>query len=288
MLLLQLLVNGLESGFLYALTAVGFALIFGATRIFHFAHGATYALAGYGFILGERLGLGPLASLGIALAAALGFGLFIEGAVYRPIERSRGAFFTLFVAAFGVVIAVQSLLELGFGRSYVVVSSPLSRAVSWNGLYIAPLFWISLCTALLLFGALALFLKLSPYGIALRALADSRFLIRTYGLSERRLARLAFALGSALTVPGAVLGALSTGLTPSVGAHIMLVSLTAAVVGGIGSMPGAALAGILLGLTETLAVDVLDTAWSEASGFVLLFLFILLRPQGIFGAELRR
>lgn len=288
MLFLQLVLNGLETGLLYALTAAGFALIFGATRIFHFAHGATYALAGYGFVLGERLGLGPAAAVTIALAAAVGFGLFIEQAVYRPIQRSRGAFFTLFVAAFGVVIVVQSLLELTFGRAYVVVSSPLSRAVAWGNLYIAPLFWISLVVTLLLFGGLALFLRLSPYGMALRALADSRFLIRVYGLSEARLSRLAFALGSALTVPGAVLGALSSGLAPSVGAHIMLISLTAAVVGGIGSMPGAALAGVLLGLTETVAAAVLDTEWSEASGFVLLFLFILLRPQGIFGAERRR
>jgi branched-chain amino acid transport system permease protein len=288
MLLLQLVINGLESGLLYALTAVGFALIFGATRIFHFAHGATYALAGYGFVLGERLGLGPVISVGLAFGAAVGFGLFIGEAVYRPIERSRGAFFTLFVAAFGMVIVVQSLLELTFGRAYVVVSSPLSRAEPWGGLYIAPLFWISLATAALLFGGLALFLKASPYGVALRALADSRFLVRVYGLSELRLSRLAFALGSALTVPGAVLGALSSGLTPSVGAHIMLVSLTAAVVGGIGSMPGAALAGILLGLVESLVGAVLDTEWSEASGFVLLFLFILLRPQGLFGAEVKR
>ncbi len=89
-------------------------------------------------------------------------------------------------------------------------------------------------------------------------------------------------------MPGAVLSAATSGLQPSVGPHVMLVSLAAAIVGGIGSLRGAVLAGILLGVTEALVVSVLDTAWSEAAGFVLLFGFILFRPSGLLGHAVAR
>ncbi len=289
MLYVQLLVSGVETGALYALTAAGFALIFGATRIFHFAHGATYALAGYAFVFASRLGLAwPLGGL-FALLVAIGFGLFLESAVYRPIQRHHGAFFTVFVAAFGVVIVVQSLIELSFGRAFVVISTPLTRAHEiLPGLYIARVFWVAIAVAIVLFALLGSFLARARTGIGLRALSENPDLLRAFGLSARRLSALAFALGSALVVPGAVLGAATTGLSPGVGAHVMLISLAASVVGGIGSLRGAALAGLLLGIVETMVVAFLDTQWSEAAGFVVLFVFILVRPSGLFGAAVAR
>ncbi len=289
MLYVQLLVSGVETGALYALTAAGFALIFGATRIFHFAHGATYALAGYAFVFASRLGLAwPLGGL-FALLVAIGFGLFLESAVYRPIQRHHGAFFTVFVAAFGVVIVVQSLIELSFGRAFVAISTPLTRAHEiLPGLYVARVFWVAIAVAIVLFALLGSFLARARTGIGLRALSENPDLLRAFGLSARRLSALAFALGSALAVPGAVLGAATTGLSPGVGAHVMLISLAASVVGGIGSLRGAALAGLLLGIVETMVVAFLDTQWSEAAGFVVLFVFILVRPSGLFGAAVAR
>ncbi len=289
MLLAQLLISGIQTGLLYALTAAGFALIFGATRIFHFAHGAAYALAGYGFVFAVRAGWSwPLAAL-LATVLAVGFGLFMDAFVYRPIQRHTGSFFTVFVAAFGVVIVVQSGIEIGFGRAFVAVTSPLTHASAvLPGLYLARAFWIALAVAVVMFGALGLFLARTRTGIALRALAENPDLLRAYGLSARRLSALAFALGSALAVPGAVLGAATTGLSPSVASHVMLVSLAASVVGGIGSLRGAAVGGLVLGVAESLVVSVLDTQWSEAAGFVVLFAFILFRPRGIFGAALAR
>jgi len=289
MLVLQLLTSGLQTGALYALTAAGFALIFGATRIFHFAHGATYALAGYAFVLADHAGLPwPIGCL-IALAVAVAFGLFTDIAIYRPIQRHSASFFTVFVAAFGVVIFIQSALEITFGRSFIAVSSALTHASQiLPGLYLAQVFWVAIAVTVLVFGALGWFLSRSNSGIALRALAENTELLRAYGLSARRFSALAFALGSALVVPGAVLGAATTGLSPVVASHVMLVSLAASVVGGIGSLRGAAFGGFLLGIAENLVVAVLDTQWSEAAGFVVLFAFILLRPSGLFGTAVAR
>lgn len=284
MLLLQLLVNGVQTGALYALTAAGFALIFGATRVFHVAHGACFALAGYGFLGGVQAGLPwPLACL-LALVLAVGFGLAMDGLVYRPIQRHEGSFFTVFVAAFGVSVVVQSLIELRFGRSFASIPSSLTRAREvLPGLYVADVLWLALGSAALLFALVTLFLDRTRAGIGLRALSENPELLRAYGLSSRRLSMLAFGLGSAMVVPGAVLSAITTGLTPAASAQVMLVSLAAAVVGGIGSLRGAALGGMLLGVVENVVVSVLDTQWSSAAGFVVLFAFILFRPGGLFG-----
>ncbi len=289
MLIAQLLLSGIQTGLIYALTAAGFALIFGATRVFHVAHGATFALAAYAFIFATDHGLAwPLACLA-ALAVAVAFGLFMDSFVYRPIQRHEGSFFTVFVAAFGVVVVVQSLLELVFGRSFVAYTSFLTRARPiLPGLYLAPMFWVALGVTAAVLLLVGVFLGRSRAGIGLRALSQNPELLGAYGLSARSLSALAFATGSALAVPGAVLAAATTGLQPSVGPHVMLISLAAAIVGGIGSLRGAIAAGILLGVTESLVVAVLDTQWSEAAGFVLLFGFILFKPSGLFGQAVAR
>jgi len=284
MLLVQLVASGLQTGVLYALTAAGFALIFGATRIFHVAHGSSFVLAGYAFVETITLGLPwPVAVL-MALLVAIGFGLLMDRYIYRPILRHEASFFTVFVASFGVAICVQALIQFFFGRGSISVSSPLTRAVEiLPGLYLAPVFWVAISVALVLFTAVTLFLERTNAGLGLRALSESPELLRSYGLSSRNLSALAFALGSALVVPGAILAAATTSLEPSAGHRAMLISISASVVGGIGSLRGAVVAGLLLGVIENLVITVLDTQWSEAASFVVLFFFILFRPSGLYG-----
>ena len=113
-----------------------------------------------------------------------------------------------------------------------------------------------------------------------------------FGLDPGRVAQYAFAIGSAIVVPGAIFTAMTAGLNPAIGTHVMLISLAATIVGGIGSLRGAACGGLLLGLAENLALWRLDPQWSEAVTFVVLFLFIIFRPSGFFGspyaAQVRR
>jgi len=288
-LFVQLLVAGVQTGLLYALTAAGFALIFGATRIFHVAQGAAFALAGYLFLGVYDAGLGwPLAAL-LAVAVAVVFGVCMERWVYRPIQRHEASFFTVFVASFGVTIIVQSLIDVVFGRGFVTLSTPLAQAKRiLPGLYIAPVFWIAVAVSLAVFVTLWAFLRFTRAGIGLRALSESPELLRAYGLSASRLSVLVFAIGSAFCVPGAVLTLMISGLQPTIGAHVMLISLASTIVGGVGSVTGAACGGLLLGVAENLSISLFNTQWSEATSFVVLFAFILLRPRGLFGHVVTR
>jgi branched-chain amino acid transport system permease protein len=284
-MLLQLLINGLQVGALYALTAVGFSLIFGSTRIFHFAHGATLTIAAYIFhylysLIGAHWTLAALA----ATIAAVAFGVLLDRLVYTPNQRHEASFFTIFIAALGVGIVVQNLIGMVFGRSFVSVNTPLSRSVEIaSDLFVSPLSGIAIICAVALFAALQFFLMRTHVGIALRALSESPELVRIYGLSPRRLQTIVFALGSLLVVPSAIITGLSSGLNPAMGHHVMLVSLAATIVGGVGSLRGAACAGLLLGLAENLALTFFQPQWSQAVTFIVLFLFILFRPSGFFG-----
>ena len=285
MLLLQLLINGLQLGAIYALTAVGFALIFGSTKVFHVAHGAAFTLAGYLFWWSvSTLKWHWAAGVLLAVLVVVAFGVFMERCIYRPIQRHEGAFFTVFIASFGMQIIVQNLVGTVFGRGFETVTVELSRAVEIApGLFVAPIAGVAIGVALALFLALNLFLSRTQVGTGLRALSDNPDLVRIFGLEPARLAQVAFGLGSALVVPAAALTAMSQGINPGIGAHIMLISIAATIVGGIGSLKGAAYGGMLLGLAESLAVWKLDPQWSEAVTFVILFVFIIFRPAGFMG-----
>lgn len=289
MLLLQLLINGLQVGAIYALTAVGFSLVFGSTKIFHVAHGAAFTIAGYIFyMLTVKAGAHWLVGLAGSTLAVLAFGVLIDRLVYAPIERHEGSFFTVFVASLGVATIVQNLIGTMFGRGFVSVSTPLSKGVEVvQGVYVSPLVGISVACGIGCFLALHLFLTRTHVGMALRALGENRDLVRAYGLNPRNLSTLALALGSLLVVPGAVIAAASSGLNPTIGAHVMLISIAATIVGGVGSLVGAACGGLLLGMAENLAHWGLASQWSEAITFVVLLLFIIFRPAGFFGSAIK-
>lgn len=285
MLFIQLFVNGLQTGALYALIAAGFSLIFGTTRVFHVAHGATFTLAGFVFyelymVLGWAW---PVAAAGAALAAAV-FGVLVDRYVYSVIQRHEAAFFTVFVASFGLAIVVQNLITIGFGRGLVTVPTPLSKSVELlPGLYVAPMAGVAVLCAVVAFGLLHWLLTHTNLGLALRALGENPELVRIYGLTPRGLSQYVFLIGSLLAVPAAILTATTSGLNPSMGHHVMLISIAATIVGGVGSLRGAAVAGLLLGMAENLSLAWIDPQWSEAVTFVVLFLFILFRPGGVYG-----
>jgi|UniRef100_UPI004047CE60 branched-chain amino acid transport system permease protein len=285
MLYLQLLVNGIQTGALYALIAAGFSLIFGMTRIFHAAHGATFTIAGfvfYEFYAVLEWGLIP-SVLACAAAAAL-FGVLLNRWVYVVIQRHEGSFFTVFAASFGAAIVVQNLISIFFGKGMVTVSTPLSRSIElMPGLYVAPMAFIAVITAIICFALLHYLFTHTSMGVALRALGENPVLVDVFGLNPKSLGKYAFLIGSVLVVPAAILTAATSGLNPAMGHHVMMISIAATIVGGVGSLRGAAMAGLLFGLAENLSLAFFDPQWSEAVTFVILFLFIIFRPGGFYG-----
>src|SRR3954447_13314206 len=289
MLLLQLLVDGMQLGALYALMAVGFAVIFGSTRVFHYAHGTTYVIIGYLFYwLAERLHVPWWLAAAFAAFAGVVFGVALDRYVYRPIQRDEGSFFTVFVASFGIGVVAENIIIILFGASFVSISTPLTRAADvGGGIAVSYLGIFAVLAAGLLFTFLNWFLARADVGVALRSLSENPELVRGFGLNPRKLSQYAFALGSLLVAPAALVATCVTGLTPTAGHRVVLISIAASIIGGIGSLRGAGLGGLILGLAESLAVWKLSTGWSEAVAFVILLGFILARPSGLFGTRAR-
>ena len=191
-------------------------------------------------------------------------------------------------AFFGIAVVAENVIVILFGASFVSISTPLTRAADiGSGIVVSYLGIFSVLVAGLLFTFLNWFLARTDVGVALRALSENPDLVRAFGLNPRKLSQYAFAIGSLLVAPAALVATCVTGLTPTAGHRVVLISIAASIIGGIGSLRGAGFGGLILGLAESLAVWKLSTGWSEAVAFVILFCFILARPSGLFGIRAR-
>lgn len=287
--LFQMFVEGVAAGSLYALAAVGFALIYATTRTFHFAHGATMMLAAYAFYQAVAVWQWPaVLAVALAVAVAVAFGVGVERLVYQPMRRTDASFLTIFAASFGLLIVATNVVVLLFGNSFYSVDSTLSRGFLVGPLYLSWINLLSVAVALVSIAALQWFMRRTRTGVILRAMMDDAALVGVFGLGDRRYGMIAFAIGSALVAPAAILTSYNSGLQPSMGALLTLLAIAGAIVGGIGNLWGAALGGLLLGIAENVGVWQLSSVWKPAITFGVLLVFLMFKPDGLLGAAARR
>ncbi len=284
MLVLQLLINGLATGALYALTAVGFALIYNGTRIFHIAHGAVFTFGGYAlYVLSAPLGIPvPIALIG-ALIATAAFGALVDIAVYRPLRKRGSSPSGMFIASIGLLTFAQAVYSLIFGTDTINLRQGALPIFDVGDITVTSVHIIAAAITLVVFPALQIFLSRSRYGRAIRALADNPRLAVVRGIDADRLYILIFALGSALAGIAVVPIAYDLGVRADMGFGVMFAALVAVIVGGVGYLPGAAAGGFLLGVTQSLSLWQLSGRWQDVVVFGALLAFLVFRPEGIFG-----
>jgi branched-chain amino acid transport system permease protein len=286
-LALQLVVNGLINGSHYALLGVGFGLIFATTRITHFAYGPLFTLAAYAcWWAAARAGLPLAAAAAFGVAAAAAAGVLSYWLLYRPFERRGSPNLVILIASLGLFILLENLIGIVFGTDTKVIDVPapvfLLGDVVFTGLQAAQV------VAFLVVGALlALFLRFSEYGKAVLAMTDNAEMARIIGIDTVRVSLLVFALGSAVAAVPAILILMKDGATPYMGFIAVFMGFVAVVVGGIGSLRGAVVGGFALGMVENIGMWKIPTEWQSTIAFVVLFLVLLLKPQGLFGRAVR-
>jgi branched-subunit amino acid ABC-type transport system permease component len=286
LILWDLTINGLVSGSLYAFLAIGFSLIYSSSHVFHIAHGAVYTFAAYVFYLSLKvLGIPFVVAVAAALAAAVAGGVLIELVVYRPIRRKGGTTSTTLVASLGVVSLLQAIYAIVFGTDTLIVNSGALATIEIGSRSITVQNIAVIVTLAVMFGGLQAFLRFTRWGGAIRALSDDPQLCQAHGLDADRLYTIVFAIGSLFAGAGAVLVSYDLGVRPEMGFTTIFIAVVALTVGGIGSLGGAVIGGLLLGLTQQLATWKIDSAWQNGIVFATLFIFLLLRPQGLFGAR---
>jgi branched-chain amino acid transport system permease protein len=286
--LAQFVFNGVVAGSVYALIALGFALIFTASRVFHFAHGGVYTLsafAGYTVMIPLGLGLWP-GFIAAALAAAV-LGVGINALLYEPMKAGGVSPFVAMIASFGVLIIFTNLAALGWGSNPIVLSAGGSAHIY----HVGPIFTTDtqlriIGSAIVLAVLLWVFFRFMRLGIAIRALGNDSELAEVVGMPSRLLRHISFAVGSGLVGISAMLIGLNVGIIDlNMGFDIILMATVAMIIGGLGNVGAAGAGGFVLGLIQNVAIWKIESKWQMAISFGILVIMLLFRPSGLFGAR---
>src|SRR5687767_379238 len=242
-LFLQLLVNSVVVGSVAALVTLGFSLILNVTNTLHFAHGSIYTASAYVvYLTGVVLAWpAPIAVL-LGIAGAVALGVLSEVIVYAPLRRPGIMPRAILISSLGILILVQNAIALAFGSDVKSLAAGYRSPVYEIGpVVITGTRILIVVTAVVGSLSLAAFLRFSRWGRVLRAVASNPLLAEISGIDRRKVYILTFAAGSALAAPAAILLAFDTGLSPSSGIFAVLLAVTAAIIGGVGSLPGSLL-----------------------------------------------
>jgi branched-chain amino acid transport system permease protein len=296
---LQLTVNGIILGSIYALIALGYSMVYGILKLLNFAHGDVY-------MIGSFIGFGVLSLLGGALSPAIPvvllvlcmfaiamlgsgvLGLVIERFAYRPLRNAPRI--APLISALGVAFFLENSALLLFGAQYRNYDG--YDLISFNGLHIGGntgvfvsyLGVIVISSAISLMIALIALVRWTRFGKAMRAVSYDREAAAMMGIDPDRVIATTFFVGSALAgAAGVMFGLAYSQIYHLIGFVAGLKGFTAAVVGGIGSIPGAMLGGVLVGLTESWAQGYLNGNVADLVVFGILIGFMLVRPTGLLG-----
>ena len=311
---IQQVVNALSAGSLYALMAVGLAMVFGILRLINFAHGDLMMIAAYVAVFCIGAGLPLLVSLPIIVAATVVVGLLMERVAYRPIRGAPDVAVLLSSFAVGQILQNGTLLATRLADKPQLIAFPspdlLSGVVTIGTITIPKVNVASFGVGVVLLGLLTLFVTRTNLGLSMRAAAEDVPAARLMGINVNRVVAVAFAIGSALAAVAGLLYSVQAGqINPYMGFTPVLKAFIAAVIGGFGSISGAVLGGFVLGILEVLVTalsgigDLLPAgsvapelksflqqwlpsglaSWRDAIVFVVLILVLLVRPQGILG-----
>jgi branched-chain amino acid transport system permease protein len=279
---LQLTMNGLMLGLLYALIAVGLALIFGVLEIINFAHGEflmlgafamTFALPVFGLVYWPALAAAVIAA---ALAGLALYELFLaklgQGEFERSILITMGISMILLYGMQYLFTATPRIVDTDFGFAGVSIGA---IRITWTRI-------IGGGVAIAAFALLYAVLSLTQFGRAMRAIAQNREAALMVGIRPRAVARNAVVLATALCgLAGAALAPIQL-VQPGMGQAVIFKAFALVIIGGLGNMAGAFVAALALGMIESWIGGFFDVIWQEAAVFTLMIVVVLIRPDGLF------
>jgi branched-chain amino acid transport system permease protein len=296
-LFIQTLVNGLTTGSLYALIALGYTMVYGVLKLLNFAHGDLFmvgAFVGY-FAIGWFGGPTALSipvwlliiiMLSIASLGVGGLGVAIERFAYRPLRNAPRI--APLITALGISFVLENAVLLLFGgltRYYNTPAFiPFTTAIHVDGVNIGIVQIMVVVLSVVLMFALTALVNHTVLGKSMRAVASDREAAEMLGIDVDRTIAMTFFIGSALAgAAGVMYGLYANQVSNLIGFLAGLKAFTAAVVGGIGSVPGAMIGGMFIGLCESFSLSYVSTQYGDLTVFAILIAVMLARPTGIFG-----
>lgn len=285
-MILQILLNGVIYGLLLSLVALGFHIIFSATKIFHIAHGGIY-VAGVYFYLWSSPVVGVASGIILSVIFAFLLGVLIEWSVYKPLLKKSSNENIALISSLGVYIIIINIIALLFGNETKILDNTIRESLTLGEIIITrPQLW-QLFFALPLIALFLIFIKVTGYGLKIRAISDNPVLARVMGINTQRIRYIVFGLGSIMAVSAALLKGFDTGIDPYSGMAITLSAAVVVIIGGSSSLYGTILASIMLAIIQNFTEFFLSAQWKDTVTFAILIIVLLWRTEGILQFNVR-
>ncbi len=290
-LIIQLLVNGISLGAVYAIVAVGFALIFSVLKFSNFAHGGTISATAYLAFFFQRM-FNPAPPLWVTVIFAAAAGAAISWALdsigYRSIRRRESPLIYYFVSSITFGILIENALSVFFGKNFFAFPNIFEKTtVELGGISFSKMDMVVLAVSIVLLALLMLLINKTRIGLAIRAVAQDSRTAKLMGINSGVIITLSFLIAGALAgVSGVFMGVKYT-IYPTLGSSIIFKAFIASVIGGLGSLSGAIIGAFGLGILEMLLVFFFGSSITPALIFAIVLIFLFIRPQGISGKLLQ-
>lgn len=287
-MLIQLLANGLVSGCLYALVALGFALIYNTTQIFHLAHGAIYTAAAYLlYLFGILLKWPFYLAILFALTGTSLLGFLMNYTVYEPLRKKKASLLVALLSSIGVYTVVINVIAMLFGNETKILRPGIEKTYQFGNVILTRIQLAEVVVFLILFLLIMWLIRGTTWGKQIRAVRDNPQLAEVMGIRLQRIYGSVFFVGSGLAGMAAFLAAMDVGMDPHVGLPMLLTAAVAMIIGGVGTFGGAVLGAFLIAVLQSLIIWQVSARWVDAVTFSLLILFLLFRPEGLLGQRKR-
>lgn len=275
-------------GVLYTLLAIGFALVYNTTRVFHIAAAGIYVFAAYMFwLFSARLGLPIFFASVIAVVLTMGLSLATETTVYQPLKRRKASLSVAMIASIGLMTVIVNLVAMFFGNETKVIDNTIHRSFNIGNIIITTAQLWQLVVGSIVIAVFLVFIGRTQWGIRFRALSADSVLYETLGYDTSRTRTLVFLMSGAFIAIASCLTVYDIGLDPHMGMNVLINAMVAMIIGGVGRFSTCVIGGITLGILQALTVYQFSSNWQNAVTFVLLLVLLFLRPQGIAGYKQR-
>ena len=282
--ILKQLINGLQSGSIYALVALGYSMVYGIIMLLNFAHGDIIMVGAYiVWLMMARFALNPIIALLAAIVGCTALGVVIEKAAYKPLRSSPRI--SLLITAIGISYFLENAAQLIFGANARVIPPFITaEPITVGAVSIPAEAAVTLAAAGIAMVLLNVLVKKTKMGKAMRAVSEDAGAAQLMGININNTISFTFAVGSALAGIGSVLYCCAyPKATPTMGSMLGLKAFVAAVLGGIGSIPGAMAGGFAIGIAEALVSSAGLSEWKDGVVFAILIIVLLVKPTGLMG-----
>ena len=285
--ILRQIINGLQSGSIYALVALGYSMVYGIIMLLNFAHGDIIMIGAYiAWLCMARFALNPVFAILFAILGCVLLGVSIEKIAYKPLRNSPRI--SLLITAIGISFLLENAAQmiLGAGAQVIPPFFTVPNA-SIGQVEIPGTAIVTVAVTALSMVALTLLIQKTKMGKAMRAVSEDTGAAQLMGININRTISFTFAIGSALAGIGSVLYCTAyPQATATMGSMLGLKAFVAAVLGGIGSIPGAMIGGFAIGLAEALVSAAGLSVWKDGVVFAILIVVLLVKPTGILGRSM--